>query len=213
MLKIVAAFYLLFPSYIGDAFLPFLVVWNVGQGQWVSYVAPHICIHIDIGGEVYPRYVDKLCKYKPNYIEISHWDFDHYRFLKRFQKKHVSFLQAKLPLKLVFETSEFKNKNANSKIHRLGPVLLSGDSTLTAEKRWLSKIPKDVQILLVPHHGSKTSSSPALIQKLRAKIKLAIASARREKYNHPHPVIVKRYREAKIPFLSTEDWGHIMIAL
>ena len=34
-----------------------LIVWNVGQGQWVTWVQDKVCLHFDAGGErlVLPR--------------------------------------------------------------------------------------------------------------------------------------------------------------
>ena len=59
------------------------VVWDIGQGQWVTHILPATCIHYDIGGEpgTFSRVrasLIKFCGTKENRISLSHWDFDHY---------------------------------------------------------------------------------------------------------------------------------------
>jgi competence protein ComEC len=200
------------PILLGKNFLPFFVVWNVGQGQWTSFITPGYCVHIDVGGEVYPQAVETWCKAKTNYIEISHWDFDHYRFLKHLERKFPISDNPPPKLETLFTTTKFKDKNSNSKIQVLGNILLTGDTTVRAETLWSHFIQRPIRILLVPHHGSKTSSSPYLLKHLKG-LKMAVVSARRAKYNHPHPLIRARYKQNKIPLLLTENWGHIMFAL
>ncbi len=59
-----------------------LIVWNVGQGLWVTYISGGICHHFDIGGEKNKMYlfIDSLknhCASNLNYAYFSHWDWDH----------------------------------------------------------------------------------------------------------------------------------------
>lgn len=54
------------------------VVWNVGQGQWVTVVTPLQCYHFDVGGEFFPwQKVASQCTRKKNFLFLSHWDWDH----------------------------------------------------------------------------------------------------------------------------------------
>ena len=63
------------------------IIWNVGQGQWTTFVDFQKCVHIDMGGEFNPiKSVKKLCHYKFNVIAISHWDLDHYSFVSSYIK-------------------------------------------------------------------------------------------------------------------------------
>ncbi len=61
-----------------------LVVWNVGQGQWVSWIRPNVCNHFDMGGEWRPssKLIRTLCAHHLNEIYFSHWDWDHIGLLK-----------------------------------------------------------------------------------------------------------------------------------
>jgi len=63
-------------------------------------------------------------------------------------------------------------------------------------------------VLQVPHHGSKTSSSPAFIAALQPGLAL-VSAGYRNHFNHPNPSIVTRYREAGIELLNTSQSGFV----
>lgn len=69
---------------------------------------------------------------------------------------------------------------------------------------------KSVRVLALGHHGSRTSTSKDLLKEL-PNLKLAIASARKRRYGHPHRETVEALGKFKVPILSTEDWGNIVI--
>lgn len=55
-----------------------LIIWNVGQGQWLTQVSTEVCLHFDAGGELLPKQqVLDFCQNKPNFIWLSHSDWDH----------------------------------------------------------------------------------------------------------------------------------------
>lgn len=67
------------------------VIWNIGQGQWVTHVLTDECIHYDVGGELgsfnsIKKSVTQVCGLKKNFILLSHWDFDHYLNLSSLAK-------------------------------------------------------------------------------------------------------------------------------
>ncbi|MDD1782855.1 DNA internalization-related competence protein ComEC/Rec2 [Enterovibrio sp. ZSDZ35] len=65
-------------------------------------------------------------------------------------------------------------------------------------------------VMIVPHHGSKSSSSNAFLEAVGAKV--AIASAGRyTPWNLPHPDIIERYREAGIPWYDTVEYGQTTV--
>lgn len=62
------------------------VVWNIGQGQWVTHITTDSCQHFDFGGEpgrFHPlkSKLLKTCGQKNNILYLSHWDVDHYLHL------------------------------------------------------------------------------------------------------------------------------------
>ncbi len=95
----------------------------------------------------------------------------------------------------------------------LGSILLTGDATARMERLWAHKL-KDMNIsyLVLGHHGSRTSTSVELLQQL-PQLRLSLVSARRARYNHPHPLVTERLSQRHIPWVGTEDFGHIRILL
>jgi competence protein ComEC len=61
------------------------IVWNTGQGQWTSEVHSDFCLHFDLGGERDVSFqVLKFCQGKMNYLNLSHWDWDHISYATRY---------------------------------------------------------------------------------------------------------------------------------
>lgn len=77
---------------------------------------------------------------------------------------------------------------------------------------WGPQLPKAHKIVLIlGHHGSKSSTSEYLLNNLS--IRQSISSARWKRYHHPHPQVLARLQIKKIPNLRTEDWGHIIFQI
>jgi competence protein ComEC len=66
-------------------------------------------------------------------------------------------------------------------------------------------LPK-VDWLLVPHHGAKTSSSPAFLNHVRPQWAI-VSAGNANGYGHPHPRIVERYRKRGASLVSTAEVG------
>ncbi len=94
-----------------------------------------------------------------------------------------------------------------------GSVLLTGDIEHEAEKRLLKLAADDVRgvdVLLVPHHGSRTSSTEEFVQVIKPG--LAVVSAGYlNRFKHPHPQVVNRYAVRNIPLMNTANSGWIRI--
>ena len=63
-----------------------------------------------------------------------------------------------------------------------------------------------VDLLLVPHHGSKTSSTPAFLQALEPKLAL-VQAGYRNRYGHPAESVVARYRQQGIVLVESIHCG------
>lgn len=61
------------------------IVWNVGQGQWTTWIHGDVCTHFDAGGERPPplRLLRSVCGQRENQVQLSHWDWDHVSFVGR----------------------------------------------------------------------------------------------------------------------------------
>jgi competence protein ComEC len=88
--------------------------------------------------------------------------------------------------------------------------LLTGDIEEPVEYRLINQLPKNIQsdVLLVPHHGSRTSSSLNFLNSVDPKIALN-SSGYNNQFNHPHPKIKQQYLDRSIEFLDTQDKGMI----
>jgi competence protein ComEC len=102
-----------------------------------------------------------------------------------------------------------RSSNDLSLVYATGSVLIPGDSTHQQEEIWSknSRL-KNIHGLVLGHHGSRTSTSEVLMNRL-PNLKWAVASARWVRYKHPHPEVTNRLRKHKVPLLLTEDWGHL----
>ena len=220
------------------------VIWNVGQGQWVSRISPDKCIHFDVGGEFFAfqsifKKLSYHCKDKINLILVSHWDWDHTLHIPNLTGKFSKVCMAHAPifgqqkkfvrklLKLKIEKCEpslatnfqiwspriYSQTNESSSVFSADRLLISGDSTSQQEKQWRSEIDLNgFDIFVLGHHGSKTSNSKLLLEAW-PNLLLAVASARREVYNHPHPDVTSRLKEFNVALIQTEKWGNIWIEL
>jgi competence protein ComEC len=85
-------------------------------------------------------------------------------------------------------------------------LVLSGDIEVEAELVLLRQLQGDVDWLMVPHHGSRTSSSPALLNRLRPQWAV-VSAGLNNAFHHPHPEIVVRYRNRGARVISTAEQG------
>ena len=86
-------------------------------------------------------------------------------------------------------------------------VLLMGDAS-SRDEAFIDV--SDINILKVGHHGSKTSSSPDFIDRIKPKISL-ISVALKNKYNHPAKEVLDNLKNSKV--LMTSVNGMIKINL
>ncbi|MBU0653960.1 MAG: DNA internalization-related competence protein ComEC/Rec2 [Gammaproteobacteria bacterium] len=90
-------------------------------------------------------------------------------------------------------------------------VLLAADIERTAEYFLLKQQQQlESEVLLVPHHGSKTSSSPAFINAVQPELGI-VTSGYRNRFHHPHPSVTKRYEQHEINLLGTVDSGELRL--
>ncbi|MBB1439534.1 DNA internalization-related competence protein ComEC/Rec2, partial [Shewanella sp. SG41-4] len=90
-------------------------------------------------------------------------------------------------------------------------VLLTGDIESQREQALLA-VNADIQadILLVPHHGSRTSSTPAFIDSVNPKLAIFTAGFSNQ-YGFPKPDIVARYQQQGSKIIQTGHVGQISI--
>jgi competence protein ComEC len=65
-------------------------------------------------------------------------------------------------------------------------------------------------ILLIPHHGSLSSSTPGFVKAVRPRIGV-VSAGWRNRYRFPHPAVVERYRQFDTRLLRTDRNGAISL--
>ncbi|WP_276609833.1 DNA internalization-related competence protein ComEC/Rec2 [Pseudoalteromonas phenolica] len=93
-----------------------------------------------------------------------------------------------------------------------GSILLTGDIEIEAESRLVEQYGQRLQsnILLVPHHGSKTSSSAELLEAVKPEIGL-ISRNYFSPWHLPHKTVKDRYSSQNIKLIDTALSGQITI--
>lgn len=90
-------------------------------------------------------------------------------------------------------------------------LLLTGDITRRIEPGVTAVMPAGGPVVLVvPHHGSKTSSSTGFLQALHPSMAL-VSAGWHNRFGHPYPAVVQRYAEAGVPLVNTATAGAISI--
>lgn len=90
-------------------------------------------------------------------------------------------------------------------------VLLPGDVGIRGEYQMLER-PLAADLLLAPHHGSRSSSSYAFIRAVSPRW-VVFSAGRHSQYGHPHPRVVERYRELGAEPVYTATAGAIRFVL
>lgn len=94
-----------------------------------------------------------------------------------------------------------------------GSALLPGDQERGGEGDLVaSGVDLSADLLKVPHHGSRTSSTEPFLDAVSPRVALA-GCGRRNSFGHPAPEVVARYRRRGVPFLPTSRWRTIEVTL
>jgi len=93
-------------------------------------------------------------------------------------------------------------------------ILLSGDIEKQVEHFLVKNSQPFLQadILLVPHQGSKTSSTANFLDAVSPKLAI-LAAGYKNHYGHPHADVMRRYHQRSIEVLSTIDSGSVLLKI
>lgn len=174
-------------------------------------------------------------------VFISHWDYDHYSGLTDLTNSHIEVRKIFASSHNEEITGEMNilNKGNNLKVGDLRidilwpdekyeadstnntslvillrfnnkSILLTGDIEEEVENILFSDI-GHADILIVPHHGSKTSSTDRFVGKISPDI--AVMSYGKNNYGIPSGEVIARYEKEKSLLLSTFNEGEINFIL
>jgi competence protein ComEC len=209
----------------------YLMVYDTGPGNGLSGDAGWNTV----AGTIQPMI--RATGKSPDLIIASHGDLDHAGGLKRLQLEypHAKYLASlpreqvgvdacRAPLAWVAGDLRFKVLHPSAGLPYLGndsscvisvngpglSLLLSGDISKRVEHRLVDNGLEAHAILTVPHHGSSTSSSQALIDTVKPSLVL-ISAAMNNRFGFPRANVLDRYSEANIATASTAQCGGIRI--
>lgn len=190
----------------------------------------------DMGQRVVIPYLDTLNIKRLDKVIISHPDLDHRGGLPSLEKKYpidellvdnpAFYKRGKschdypdwtwdgISFHFFANPSALQTKNNSSCVLQISNskhrFLLTGDIENQAEKYLIKTYGTRLssQVLVIPHHGSKTSSSNYFLDSVSPKY--AIASFGLDnRYHFPHPIVMQRYRKHQITVYNTADCGMI----
>ncbi|MGZ8175326.1 MULTISPECIES: DNA internalization-related competence protein ComEC/Rec2 [Methylobacter] len=127
-----------------------------------------------------------------------------------------SWLWDEVKFTMLAPRQAFVSENDNSCVLKIqskhGTVLLTGDIEAAAES-WLVETYGEAlkaDVLVAPHHGSKTSSTAGFLQTVQPGYVL-IPAGYRNQFGHPHKDVLARYRQVNALWLNSADSGAIVV--
>ncbi len=172
-------------------------------------------------------------------VFISHWDEDHYSGLKEIinnnikikkifssfdndeykvnilKKENFSNIDERLKIEILWPDKNYIGKSTNngSMVILMSfddiKIFMAGDIEKEAEDMLLGL--EHADILIVPHHGSKTSSTDSFVNMLKPD--LAVISYGNNNYGMPSEEVISRYERNKSTILTTYNEGEINFIL
>jgi competence protein ComEC len=95
------------------------------------------------------------------------------------------------------------DENDRSLVVRLcrpdGTIIVTADISRRIEAQLAVSSPLGCDVLVAPHHGSKTSTSATLLDATRAGVVL-IPAGPANTHGHPHPDVLRRLATRRTPF-------------
>ncbi len=114
-----------------------------------------------------------------------------------------------------YENEEVKDNNQSCVIKvtsRQGTLLLTGDIEEEAEQEVLKTQPYQLMsdVMVAPHHGSKTSSTKEFIKAVSAQ-HVIFTVGYLNRFKHPHPTVLSRYIESGAELYQSDHHGAITL--
>ncbi|OGA33057.1 MAG: DNA internalization-related competence protein ComEC/Rec2 [Betaproteobacteria bacterium RIFCSPLOWO2_12_FULL_64_23] len=95
-----------------------------------------------------------------------------------------------------------------------GAVLLTGDIEARSEEELLARAPGKLRadVLVVPHHSSRTSSTQEFIAAVQPRWAV-LPVGYRNRFGHPQEAVVERYRAGGAQMLRTDSAGAVLVRI
>ncbi|HEX7812598.1 MAG TPA: DNA internalization-related competence protein ComEC/Rec2, partial [Burkholderiales bacterium] len=137
--------------------------------------------------------------------EGQHWDWDGVRF------------EILYPDAASYNDDQRKDNDRSCVLRIVSPhgsVLLPADIERAGERALLRSRGADLStdVLVVPHHGSRTSSTPEFVGAVSPRLAI-FAMGYRNRFGHPHPAVVAEYRRRGVNMLRTDMAGAVSVKM
>jgi competence protein ComEC len=217
------------------------VVIQTAQHTLVYDAGPKFSASFDLGESVVLPFLRKAKTNKIDMLVISHADNDHIggaqailnaypdtliktsapeKFISAdFCKLDDAWEWDKVKFKFLYPVSKQTNsRNDNSCVLMIDngqhKTLLTGDIEKSAENKLLELMPEKLKadIIIAPHHGSKTSGMEKFIFAVNPKF-ILYATGYRNRYHFPHPSVLKTYEKVHAKPFNSVDSGAIRFVI
>ncbi len=127
---------------------------------------------------------------------------------------HIDILYPPVDFSKKSRIQTWRNLDNNSLVLKVSfggvSFLFPGDIKTPAEYALVSTVGDKLRstVLLVPHHGSKTSSSERFLEKVNPEVAV-ISSRWKSRFGFPHPSVLKRYQAKGCRVLETAHSGAV----
>jgi competence protein ComEC len=114
-----------------------------------------------------------------------------------------------------YEDADIKDNNRSCVLRvtsQFGSLLLTGDIEREAEQELLEAAPDNlsVDVLVAPHHGSKTSSTPDFIAAVQPEVTIFTVGYR-NRFGHPKQAVLERYAQAGSKIYRSDQDGAVAL--
>ncbi len=194
-------------SYAARAIVPFIAA------KGITHIDFIVVSHADndhVGG------LSLLSQTYPNSKIIADFNVEPYTKRPAYQTCSGKLWWQGIELQFFDNTLHSDNDNDQSCVMRLddgkSAVLLTGDIETPREQALLNDdITLAAEVLLVPHHGSRTSSTPAFIAAVQPQVAITTAGFANQ-YGFPKEDVMARYQDRGILTLQTGHQGQISLS-
>ena len=215
-------------------------VLDVGQGSSTLIRTTHHVMLVDTGRAfssgmtvsdfVVMPYLRRLGVDHLDQVLISHNDQDHIGGLKVLERWGPAIGAVTTQSECLYahwtwdeiefermQASAFKEGNNGSCVLKIttpeGAILIAGDIEHPAEQQLINDgYDLEADILVVPHHGSRTSSSESWLAAIKPRLGI-VSAGRFNRYGHPHDEIVQRYDRLNVALLGTYSHGAVEVVI
>jgi competence protein ComEC len=197
--------------------LPKYMPWYDNKIETVVLTHPH-ADHIDGIMSVLQNYEVERILYNPIEYQNSAYEYliENYKDILVSVKSGDTFGYEDIFFTVLypFETNDKQEENINNEsvvlLARIADkkILLMGDSEQEVEEKLLQEDIRDVYVLKIGHHCSRTSTSQMFLTSVSPEVAICSVGMN-NKFGHPHYETIEKLKNANVQYLITYEEGDI----